>query len=150
MFFRCFSTLSRSSRPTCLKKRRLMKNLQKPVVFTGFSHVPSFARVLKIDRKSLRRRFSNASCVRARSKNAFSSLSSIKMVPEGPPGRSWAALGKFLGALGALFGALGPLLGYSWDALGRLLAALGLFWKPLRDPGSNFAFRRSILDAFGG
>ena len=32
-----FSTLFRSSRPTRSNKRRLMKNLQKPMVFTSFS-----------------------------------------------------------------------------------------------------------------
>ena len=69
-----FSTLFRSSGPSRSKKRRLVKNLQKPIVFTGFSHIRSCAHEAKIDRKSFRTHFSTESHDGSPSKITFSQL----------------------------------------------------------------------------
>ena len=120
-----FWTLFRSSGLSRSKKRRLAKNLQKLMVFTGFSHVPSCAHALKISRKSIRRRFANASRDRSFAKRASFHVGGRKMNPKSPESRLGRPPGADFGALGGLLGRCGGLLGRSWSALGLSGTALG-------------------------
>ena len=141
-----FSPLFRSSGPSRSKKRRLVKNLQKRIMFKSFSHVPSSARALKISRKSIRRRFANALRDRSFAKRASFHVGGRKITPKSRQGRLGRRPGAYFGALGGLLGRCRGLLGdswsalralwdRSWDGLGALLArswallsALGRFW----------------------
>ena len=82
-----FSMLFRSSGPPRSKKRRLVKNLQKPSVFRSFSHVPSCAHVLQISQKSIRRRFANASRDMSFAKRASFHVGGRKMTSKSHQGR---------------------------------------------------------------
>ena len=95
-----FSTLFRSSGPSRSKKRRLVKSLQKPMVFTSFSDVPSCAHVLKISQKSIRRRFANASRDRSFAKRASFQVGGRTMALKSHQGRVGRSPGADFGALG--------------------------------------------------
>ena len=95
------------------------ENLQKPCVFTGFSHVRSCAHASKIDRKSIRTGFSSESRNRSLSERCFFELVRVKMVPEGSLERLESHLGSLPVALGALLGRSWALLGCFWALLGR-------------------------------
>ena len=120
----------------------------------------------QIDRKSLRKRFSTESRDRSRSKGALFELLSLKMEPEGPPGRlgrpPGATLGPSLALLGRSWGALGPqnfpdffqkctkkleicCLGGSWAALGSPLGDLSSIFDP---PRVDFVPPGRDLEAF--
>ena len=114
-----FSKVFRSCWPVRSKKRRHTKNIEKPQVFTGFSHVRPCAHASKNNKKSLRTVFSSELRNRSLAERSFFELVTVKIIPEGSPERLERRLGTLLDALGALLGgALGP----SWGALGALLA----------------------------
>ena len=146
MDFSDFSKVFRSSGLVRSKKLRLTKNLIKPCVFTGFSHVRSCAHPSKIYKKNTRIGFSSESCNRSLSERYFFKLISVKMIPEGSPERSERRLGTLLGALEALLGRSWAALGRSWGALGRSWAALGRSWVAL---GRSWAALWSLLAALG-
>ena len=136
---------SRSSRLPRSRKMRVVKNYQKPCVFTWFPHASACAHSFQIVRKSFPTRLSNKSRDRSLSKDCFFELPRLKSLPGRPPGcfwrplgallsylgRSWATLGALLGALGTLLGRSWALLERSWGGLGTLLAALGTLFGAL-------------------
>ena len=110
--FSDFSLVFWSGGSTRSKMWRHAKNLEKPMVFTGFSHIRSCAHEAKIDRKSFRKYFSTESHDGLPSKFTFSQLRALNMVLRGLSGASRGALERLLGRSWAL-------LGHSWGALGR-------------------------------
>ena len=102
--FSDFSVVFWSGVSTRSKMRRHAKNLQKPMVFTGFSRIRSCAHEAKIDRKSFRTHFPSDLRDGSLAERSFSELRSVKMVPEGSPERLERRLGTLLGALGPLLG----------------------------------------------
>ena len=110
--FNHFSVVFWSGGSTRSKMWRHAKNLEKPLVFTGFSHIRSCAHEAKNDRKSFRTHFSTESHDGSPSKITFSQLRALNMVLRGLSGASWGALERLLGRSWAL-------LGRSWALLGR-------------------------------
>ena len=109
--FSDFSVVFWSGGSTRSKMWRHAKNLEKPLVFTGFWRIRSCAREAKIDRKSFRTHFSTESHDGSPSKITFSQLRALNMVLRGLSGASRSALGSSGGPLGRSWGAFGKLLG---------------------------------------
>ena len=144
-----FFTLFRSSGLSRSKKRRLAKNLQKSIVFTGFSHVPSCAHALKSDEN----RSANASRDRSFAKRASFHVGGRKMNPKSPESRLGRPPGADFGALGGLLGRCGGLLRHSWSALGLSGTALGAVlersWCALGHSGTLLGASGRSLGVFG-
>ena len=126
-----------SARACRLARRRFEKEAtyEKPVKTTGFSkcfsHIRACAHDAKIDKKSIRTRFSTESRDRSPSKAAFFELRGVKMSLESSTGSLGRPPGAPLGVLGKLFGQSWGALRRSWGALGAVLGALGRSWALL-------------------